>query len=163
MKAIFTPEILGVLKVIKTLLLPIFAIFIGIYKNELFQFFFGTRKYKYLKGNWNTYWTENASIRYPNGREIPPEVIEIKYVIGKIVIGTGNGVLYGKYDFKGHISDSAIAIRYSGVQTKSKPHPGVFILKFNDGNQEVLNGFWAQSKAEEIVHGTTKWEKVENT
>lgn len=147
------------LKSILAIVLPIFGIIVGIFKDEIVNFLFGSRKYKYLKGQWSCEWKEEPSKLNPSGKTINDSVT-LKNVYGELVKGKGSTGTLGEWSINGHISESAITISYKPKKDKKKHNLGVVILEVNDSTPNHLTGKWFQYNGLELVGGDTIWKKI---
>jgi hypothetical protein len=147
------------LKSLLSIILPILGIIVGIFKDEIVNYLFGSRKYKYLKGQWACEWKEESNKRNPNGKTIN-DSITIRSVYGEIVKGKGSTGVLGEWSINGQISESAITISYKPKKDKLKHNLGIIILEVNDSIHNELTGKWFQYNGLEVVGGDTKWIKI---
>jgi hypothetical protein len=131
---------------------------VGVFKDEILNFF-GTRKYKYLKGEWDCEWEENPNKNNPTGKSIKDRVLLTK-VFGKIIKGKGSTGDLGNWNINGRISESAITISYNPKRDNIKHNLGVVILQIVYSNKTELKGKWYQFNGIELVGGDTIWKKV---
>lgn len=132
---------------------------IGLFKDEIVNFF-GTRKFKYLKGDWDCQWIEEKNRKHPDGRTITDRVT-IKKVYGKIIKGKGSTGDLGEWHINGRISESAVTISYWPHRDNIKHNLGVVILQVEYDNKSELRGKWQQYNGVELVGGETIWKKIQ--
>ncbi|MCK6544210.1 hypothetical protein L6Q79_16195 [bacterium] len=144
----------SVIVIIKHIIIPLVFWIIGIYIDDIRNFLFGGRKYSYLKGTWITEWWQIDS---DNKTKLLSSSITITAVYGKILRGYGHSVTYGEFNFKGKIANSAFVAQYTGKSKIAQDRPGVFLLRIDTEQPNVLAGVWAQNKNDIIVRGDTLW------
>jgi hypothetical protein len=125
---------------------------LGVYKDEVKNFFISSKKYKYLIGKWQCSWKLNAT-----GKAIFDN-IEVKSINGRILKGSGHTKDVGPWSFKGDIADSTITLIYKSGD--GYDHSGVIILKLDIYNKKEMEGVWSQHTRGNLVSGTTKWQRL---
>jgi hypothetical protein len=125
---------------------------VGLYKDEVKNFFISSKKYKYLIGKWQCSWKLNIT-----GKTIFDN-IDVKRINGRILKGTGHTKDVGPWAFKGNIGDSTITLIYKSGD--GYDHSGVIILKLDVYNKKEMQGVWSQHTRGVLVGGITKWQKL---
>ena len=141
------------------IILAVVGTIIGIFKEEVVNFLFGGRKYKYLRGEWACQWVENPNKRHPDGKLINDRVT-IKNVFGRLIKGHGSTGDLGKWTINGEISESVITISYKPDRDSLKHNLGVVILEVEYNNKNQLKGKWYQFDGHELVGGDANWVRV---
>jgi hypothetical protein len=151
-----TPE---VLKIVLSAIGGVVVGIIGVYREELKNILFGTRKFKYLVGEWDCIWHVNPSDTVKVAGTITDRVT-ISKVYGSVLKGNGSTGHLGKWDIKGKMSESAITIMYNPQRQDRKHNLGVVILQVEYSNKNELKGMWYQFNGLELVGGDTSWKKI---
>lgn len=136
------------------------ALIVGIitaFKEEIINSF-GTKQFKYLKGQWTCEWHEDPNRKYGGGQTIN-DSITITKVFGKLIKGYGSTGTLGKWKINGRISECVIAFSYIPQSDSKKHNLGVVILEVGS-NKTLLTGKWYQYNSIELVGGITTWKKV---
>lgn len=117
--------------------------------------FLSKREYSSLVGPWKCSWdvTSGRTLSFPIH-----DVVSIEKVYRSSISGKATGPVHGSYIVDGKISNFSIALTYYGVG-RTADQIGIILLKRSDLSDR-MTGTWYQYFDNELLAGTTQWEKM---
>lgn len=147
-----------VLKLLLSIASIVIGTILGVYKDDIKNFFISSRKYRYLKGKWACKWTETSSTQNPSGQTFF-DVLEITSINGKKIKGKGDSKNALEWSFNGTISALTITLLYEVKSADDRS--GVIILQRDQRNPRKMEGAWCQRKIVEIEHDGRAYQRAE--